>query len=314
MGARASSGVQYWIAEAGDAGRRIDNFLIARLAGVPKSRIYRMLRSGELRVNGHRIKQHYRLAEGDRLRIPPVSLPERGAATAPERMLESINAAIIYEHDHFLVIDKPSGLSVHGGTGIDCGIIEALRQLRPAAPYLELVHRLDRDTSGCLLVAKTPQALRSLHDALRSRDVHKEYLALLAGAWRDGTVTVDQPLRRDIVRGGERRVEARADGRAAVTHFTPVQSFAEATLVSVTLETGRTHQIRAHAAGIGHAIAGDTRYGDRQFNKWCRSHGLKRMFLHAARLSFVTAETGPHDIRAPLPAELKTILEALNPC
>lgn len=299
---------------AEDAEQRIDNFLMRHLKGVPRSRIYRILRRGEVRVNGRRIGPQYRICVGDRVRIPPVrSATPAAQAEGRAQGWGNLAGAILYEDDRYLVLNKPAGMAVHGGSGISFGVIEGLRALRPEARFLELAHRLDRDTSGCLLVAKRRSALRAIHELLRAGRVEKRYLALVQGRWRRGAVTVDAPLRKNQLRGGERMVEVDDTGKAARTAFRPLATYAAATLVEAQLGTGRTHQIRVHAAHIGHPLAGDTKYGDGSFNRAMRSLGLQRLFLHAHTLAF--AEPGmDREIRvdAPLPVELRSVLDALE--
>lgn len=297
------------------AGQRIDNFLLTHLKGVPKSRIYRILRKGEVRVNKGRIKASYRLQEGDSVRIPPVRVAEPGAPVDPGLgVLEAIDQGILYEDKTILVLNKPSGIAVHGGSGISYGVIEALRVLRPDAHYLELVHRLDRDTSGCLLIAKKRSTLRYLHEMLREgKGIDKHYLALVGGPWQGGTKTVDQPLQKNVMQSGERIVRVHPDGKHALSIFTPIERYKSATLVNVDIRTGRTHQIRVHAAHAGHHIAGDTKYGDESFNKQMREKGLKRLFLHARSLSFPVMNSDQHiSVTAPLEDRLEKLLKDLS--
>lgn len=303
--------VRYVEVDASREGQRLDNFLLGQLKGVPKSHVYRLLRRGEVRVNGGRVKPEYRLEAGDRVRIPPVRQAPRvqPGGEGFEWLLERV----LYEDDDVLVLDKPAGLPVHGGSGVAVGVIEALRALRPEGQMLELVHRLDRDTSGCLLLAKRRAALLALHRALRDGHMEKRYLALLHGRWRGGARRIDVPLARDIERGGERLVGVSEEGKAAESRFTPKGFYGPATLVEIALVTGRTHQARVHAAHTGHPIAGDDKYGVRDFNRELRSLGLKRMFLHAARLQFVHPSRDARlEVEAPLPRELSNILERLR--
>jgi len=300
------------------AGQRIDNFLLASLKGVPKSRIYRMLRKGEVRVNKGRIKASYRLQSGDKVRIPPVRVAETAASVSPgQRVLKRIEAGIIAEEKGFLLLNKPSGIAVHGGSGLNYGVIEALRILRPEAPYLELVHRLDRDTSGCLLIAKRRSVLRELHHLLREGEMDKRYLALVKGRWQGGERRVDAPLLKNTLRSGERVVTVSSEGKSAVSIFRPVTVFAHASLVEVSLLTGRTHQIRVHAASIGHPIAGDEKYGDTEFDREMKKYGVRRLFLHARSLGFSLQgldEQAPiHQFTAPLDDELEAVLNSLLP-
>jgi 23S rRNA pseudouridine955/2504/2580 synthase len=295
------------------AGQRIDNFLLARLKGVPRSRVYKLLRGGEVRVNKGRVKPAYRLAAGDAVRVPPVRRPEPGAAlAAPAALAARLAAAILYEDDRVLVIDKPSGVAVHGGSGISVGVIEGLRAMRPGQE-LELVHRLDRDTSGCLVIGKRRSALRALHRQLREGEVDKRYRALLAGSLPRRVVEVTLPLRKFQLRGGERMVQVdQAEGKTARTVFRRIEAYGEATLVDVALYTGRTHQIRVHAASLGAPVAGDAKYGDAAANRALRELGLKRLFLHAAALRFRPREDGePVEVEAPLPADLQALLARL---
>ena len=305
--------VQHLEVSADEAGQRLDNFLRGHLSGVPRSRLYRVIRKGEVRVNGRRAGPETRLAEKDRVRIPPLRAPQAEAPAEPgPALLERIRAAIIYEDEGLLVLDKPGGVAVHGGSGVSFGVIEALRALRPGES-LELAHRLDRDTSGCLLVARRAPVLRTLHALLREGAVEKRYLTLLRGRWNFGTRRIDVPLRTDLRVGGERTVRAAAGGKAAASTFRPVQFFGRlATLVEVALETGRTHQIRVHAEHAGHPVAGDEKYGDAEFNRVLRDCGLARMFLHAHSLSFTWPQGTLFSINTPLPAELAAVLDALS--
>ena len=307
------------IVEIGPAheGQRIDNFLLRELKDVPKSRVYRILRKGEVRINGGRVKPEYRLQAGDALRLPPLRrVPgsadagaTAGSAAGVGRLLE---ARILFEDQRLLVLDKPAGMAVHGGSGVSHGVIEALRAARGDRAELELVHRLDKDTSGCLMLAKRRSLLRELHASLRAGEVEKRYLTLLAGDWQRGKAVIDAPLVTDERRGGERTARVDAGGRRAVSEFHPVQSLRGATLMEVTLATGRTHQIRVHAAHAGHPVAGDRRYGDAGFNARMRELGLRRMFLHAHSLAFDYPGSGvPFHVSAPLDDALRRVLDAL---
>lgn len=302
----------------GQAGQRIDNFLVGQLKGVPKSRIYRMLRRGEVRVNKGRASPRRRLCDGDQVRIPPLRIAAaRPPATASEGLLERLGEAVLYEDDRLLVLNKPAGLAVHGGSGVSLGVIEALRQARPRARFLELAHRLDRDTSGCLLIAKRRSALREVHELLRGDRVGKHYLALVRGVWRGGSFEVDVPLRKDRLQSGERMVRVDADGKRALTRFRALETYPApegvgASLMEVRLGTGRTHQIRVHAAHIGHPVGGDEKYGDREFDRRLRRLGLKRLFLHAAELRFTLSAGVEIQVRAPLEAELNDVLRRLE--
>jgi 23S rRNA pseudouridine955/2504/2580 synthase len=296
------------------AGQRIDNFLLRQLKGVPKSYVYRILRKGEVRVNRGRVKADYRLKAGDSVRIPPVRMADGAAKTVTDsRWREQLANAIIYEDERFMVLNKPSGLAVHGGSGLDFGVIEILRQLRPEQRHLELVHRLDRETSGCLLISKRRSALHTLHELMRENRVDKRYLALLAGSWRKGKREVDLPLKKNTLRGGERVVRVDATGKPAQTQFTRIRRFKRATLVEAVLITGRTHQIRVHSASLGTPIVGDEKYGDADANHWAKGLGLKRLFLHAHSLAIPwPGEKRRIAVKAPLPSGLETFLEKLK--
>ena len=305
--------VRYLEIAEDDAGQRIDHFLIRELKGVPKSRIYRMLRKGEVRVSGRRVKPSYRLQEGDRVRIPPVVL---GETQAPEEIVTTLygrrlEERILYEDEALLVIDKPSGMAVHGGSGLLGGVIEGLRRVRPHSRVLELVHRLDRETSGVLLIAKKRSALRKLHEAFREGEVEKRYLALLAWRWQEEEATIDAPLRKFQLKGGERWVVVdRERGKPACTRFRRLRLLRDATLVEAEPKTGRTHQIRVHAASMGHPILGDERYGSGEANERWRERGLTRLFLHAASMAFRHPKTGKWlEISSPLPEELDRLLK-----
>ena len=310
--AKPASRVRQVSVSADEAGQRIDNFLSRYLKGVPRSHIYRILRRGEVRVNRGRIRPRYKVQAGDTVRIPPVRLePARERVPDPGK-LPAIVGRILYENSRLLVLNKPAGIAVHGGSGLSYGVIEALRALHPEAPYLELVHRLDRETSGCLMIARRRSALRDLHMQLREGRVTKHYLALVNGALT-GPRRVDAPLRKNQVQGGERMVRVQADGKPAATVFRPVSRHGEATLVEAVLETGRTHQIRVHAKHIGHPLAGDEKYGDAEFNRHMKKHGLRRMFLHAHMLEFTDPASGePVNISAPLDDDLKGVLDSLD--
>jgi 23S rRNA pseudouridine955/2504/2580 synthase len=306
--------VQWLDISAEQAGQRIDNFLLRVLKGVPKSRIYRLLRKGEVRVNKGRIGPEYRLASGDQVRIPPVRVAESGAVIPPSGgVLQRLGAAVIYEDERLLVLDKPSGMAVHGGSGLDYGVIEGLRALRPQAPFLELVHRLDRETSGCLMVAKKRSELRMLHELLRGGGVQKRYLLLAMGDWRHGPWQVDAPLRKNQLSGGERIVRVDSQGKPALTRFRCLQAYPGASLMEAELETGRTHQIRVHAAHTGHPLAGDEKYGDPAFNRRLRDVGLRRLFLHAHYLAFRDPERDRSiEVSAPLSEDLREVIQKLE--
>ena len=302
--------------EVGDAaaGQRIDNFLLAQLRGVPKSLVYRILRRGEVRVNKGRVKPSYRVVAGDRVRLPPLRLGLEKVPARPSKALAAqLDQAVLYEDELVLVLNKPAGLAVHGGSGISLGVIETLRALRPGAE-LELVHRLDRDTSGCLLVSKRRSALRRLHAQLREGTVDKRYLVLLAGRLSRPVVEVTAPLRKNLLQGGERMVQVDlAEGKPARTVFRSRRCLGALTLAEVQLDTGRTHQIRVHAAHLGAPVAGDDKYGDASVNARLRALGLKRLFLHAAALSFRPRdEEPPIRVEAPLPEALDNVLKTLE--
>ncbi len=305
--------VQWVDISAEEAGQRIDNFLLRVLKGVPKSRVYRLLRKGEVRVNRSRAKPEYRLQSGDQVRIPPVRVsPDNPASPAPGA-ISRLARSIIYEDDRLLVLDKPAGMAVHGGSGLSFGVIEALRALRPDAPFLELVHRLDRDTSGCLLIAKRRSELRTLHELLRNGQVEKRYLLLALGDWRQGPFKIDAPLLKNLLQGGERVVHVDPAGKASRTRFRCLESYPGASLMEAQLDTGRTHQIRVHAAYAGHPLAGDPKYGDEAFNRRLREMGLKRLFLHAHYIAFEDASRHRSiEVSAPLAGDLRELIQQLE--
>ena len=305
--------VQYLQIAKEAAGQRLDNFLLTQLKGVPKSHVYRLLRKGEVRVNKGRARPDYRLAWGDVVRLPPVRRPEAGAPTAGDRSAGlRLEDHIIHEDDRVIVLDKPSGIAVHGGSGLSRGVIEALRAARPDAPYLELVHRLDRETSGCLLIAKRRSTLRALHELLREGRVEKRYLALVKGRWELGQVRLEDRLRKSV-RGGERMVTVDESGKAATSIFRPVEIGAAASLLEVRIMTGRTHQIRVQAAEAGHPLAGDDRYGDRDYNRRMKGLGLNRLFLHAASIGWEDPKSGEWRLYStPLPRELAEVVSRLD--
>jgi 23S rRNA pseudouridine955/2504/2580 synthase len=294
-----------------EAGQRLDNFVHKHLGDIPRSRVYRVIRKGEVRVNGHRAGPDTRLQAHDKIRIPPVRVkPPEEVGRPSADLQERIRQAIIYEDSRLLVLDKPSGIAVHGGSGISFGVIEALRALRPEE-HLELAHRLDRDTSGCLIVARSTAALRIVHALLREEDTsfEKRYLTLLKGQWDLGKKLIDVPLRTDTRVSGERTVRVDASGKPSLSEFRPVQFFGKrATLMEVGLLTGRTHQIRVHATHAGHPVAGDEKYGDAEFNESMAALGLKRMFLHAHSVSFDWPDGGVFSVNTPLPPELAAVV------
>jgi 23S rRNA pseudouridine955/2504/2580 synthase len=272
-----------------NATQRIDNFLITYLKGVPKSMIYRILRKGEVRVNKKRIKPEYKLNIGDEIRIPPVRMTEKAMPEISTKLnkVADLEKAIIYEDDVLLAINKPSGIAVHGGSGLSFGVIEALRALRPEAKFLELVHRIDRETSGVLLIAKKRSALKSLHEQLRLKQMQKNYLALVKGNWSSDCKVIQAPLLKNVLKSGERVVKVDKDGKPSETRFKVEERFDFATLIKASPVTGRTHQIRIHTQYANHPIAFDDRYGDRQFDAWLAGTKLNRLFLHAASVKFI---------------------------
>jgi len=307
-------GVRHVTVSAEHAGQRLDNFLIRELKGLPKSRVYRLVRKGEVRVNRGRTNARYRLQSGDTVRIPPVRLGEAAPARVPADL---DTGRVLYEDEHLLVVDKPAGVPVHGGTGVAAGVIEALRARRPNQPFLELVHRLDRDTSGCLMLAKSRAALTGLHTALRREaagvSIVKRYTALVRGHPGRRRQVVRAPLRRSAVQGGERMVTVAEDGDPAESVFQLQRPGRAASLVEIELVTGRTHQARVHAAHIGHPVAGDGKYGDREFNKHARRAGLKRLALHARTLELSHPVSGDAlALEAPIPGGFAAAFEVLN--
>ena len=293
-------------------GQRLDNYLLRELKGVPKTRIYRALRKGEVRVNKGRIRPEYRLIEDDVVRVPPIRVSKQSPAS-PGRSLRGILAeSILLETEEFLVINKPFGLAVHGGSGINLGVIESLRAMREPHAYLELAHRLDRDTSGCLLIAKSRRVLKHLQDQMRQRSMDKRYITLVLGRWAKERREVNAPLLKQTVASGERIVRANSEGKPSLTRFKLLKHYADASLLEVKLETGRTHQIRVHCQLVGHPLAGDPKYGNESFNQTLRGVGLKRLFLHAAELAFTSPATGERvKVQAPLPDELQGMLNKL---
>lgn len=298
-------------------GQRLDNFLIRQLKGVPKTHVYRIIRSGEVRVNKGRAGADTRVEMGDVVRVPPVRL----SARAEEKLLRPAPARefpVLFEDEHLIAVDKPAGVAVHGGSGVSFGVIEQLRQARPSARFLELVHRLDRETSGILLVAKRRSALTGLQDQFRDRETGKTYLALAIGAWPANKKVIDLPLHKYLLADGERRVRVVAkddpDGMRSVTLAKVAEKLSGFSLLEVTIKTGRTHQIRVHLASQGHPIAGDDKYGDFELNKTLQKQGLKRMFLHAWRLQFHHPATGERvELLSPLPPDLQKFLEHVRP-
>nr|VFK33227.1 MAG: 23S rRNA pseudouridine955/2504/2580 synthase [Candidatus Kentron sp. MB]VFK35798.1 MAG: 23S rRNA pseudouridine955/2504/2580 synthase [Candidatus Kentron sp. MB]VFK76364.1 MAG: 23S rRNA pseudouridine955/2504/2580 synthase [Candidatus Kentron sp. MB] len=294
--------------------QRIDNFLIAHLKGVPRTHIYRILRRGEVRANKGRVRPDYRLQMGDVVRIPPVRHAQRtDPLPTSAREVSQLQDAILFEAPGLLVLDKPAGMAVHGGSGQRYGVIEALRALRPNAPYLELAHRLDRETSGCLIIAKKRSMLRRLQEGLRQHQLDKRYLLLVQGRWRGKGRRVEIALEKNILRSGERMVRPSDTGKSSVTHFQPIVVSRQASLLEARTITGRTHQIRVHATASGHPVAGDEKYGERKFNREMRRYGLDRLFLHASSLDFpFEGEQANLHARAPLPQELAQLLRNLG--
>ena len=310
--------VQRLVIDEGSAGQRLDNFLIKTLKGVPKTHVYRIVRSGEVRVNKGRATADTRLELGDEVRVPPVRMAEKPPAGAtPAREFP-----VLFEDDHLLAVNKPAGVAVHGGSGVSFGVIEQLRRARPTARFLELVHRLDKETSGVLLIAKKRSALTALQDQFRSRDTGKTYAALVIGSWPANKKVIDVPLHKFTTAEGERRVRAVSpasdEGRRSITLVKLAKAYADFSLLDVTIKTGRTHQIRVHLAGEGHPIVGDDKYGDFALNKslargeavpGCR---FDRMFLHAARLRFDHPASGESiELKAELPPECQELLKHL---
>ena len=315
MNSAGNNSVTYKVISEEEQGQRLDNFLIRHCKGVPKSHIYRILRSGEVRVNSGRVDATYRLCVEDKIRIPPIRIAERPQNEVDEAAKQRVDLPIIYEDDALLVIDKPEGIAVHGGSGVSFGVIEALRRQRPQAKFLELAHRLDRETSGVLLVGKKRSALTALHDMFREHGAgaDKRYLVLVKGRWMNTTQHVKLPLYKYLTESGERRVMVREDGKASHTVFRLLGRWAEMSLLEAQLKTGRTHQIRVHLAHLGFPILGDEKYGDFTHNKNLKREGLKRMALHAWRMAFkhpLSAE--PLECLAPLPDNLKSYIAAVD--
>jgi len=318
--AAAGPSVQHLVVDEAGEGQRLDNFLLRLLKGVPKTHVYRVIRSGEVRVNKGRASADTRLALGDQVRVPPVRVADKAAEARPAPPREF---PLLFEDDHLLAIDKPAGVAVHGGSGVSFGVIEQLRQARPQARFLELVHRLDKETSGILLLAKKRSALTALQDQFRARDTGKTYSALVIGRWPATLKVIDVALHKYLDAGGERRVRTvhaeDASGRRSITLVKVARAFEAYSLLDVTIKTGRTHQIRVHLAHAGHPIVGDDKYGDFTLNKqFARGEGLaglrfERMFLHARQLAFDHPASGERlTLQAPLPAECVTLLTRLS--
>lgn len=304
--------VHYLIVDKDNEGQRIDNFLINYLKNVPKSHIYRILRKGQVRVNSKRVNAFYRIKAEDKVRLPPVFINKEGARVPPSKETENFLASrVLYEDEHLIILNKPSGMSVHAGSTVRIGIIEALRHLYPKLPQLELAHRLDAETSGCLILAKKKRILRELHTLLREGKVTKIYWALTKGKWKRSELRVNLPLRKTYQDGLKHVVSVSQEGKPALTVFSPLKIFKKASLMEATIFTGRTHQIRVHAKYQGHPLACDDRYGDADFNKLSQQLGLKRMFLHARAIDFILPSQNQHiTVTAPLDPELEAALNA----
>lgn len=298
---------------AKEAGQRIDNFLLKQMPGVPKSHVYRLLRSGQVRVDGGRIKPERKLILGEEVRIPPVRMVEKGEAVRPpDKVLNKLRESIIFEDANYLAINKPAGLAAHGGSGVPYGVIEAARAWNKYE-FIELCHRLDRDTSGVLLLAKSRPALLRAQKALKEGTTEKRYFTLLVGRWRGEDRDVDSALISNRLESGERMVEIDDDGRPAKSRFSPKAKYKDVTLCEVQIFSGRTHQIRVHALSLGHPVAGDTKYGDREEQKFLKSLGLKRMFLHSHLFALPKDGDFPKLlINAPMGDELRAVLDKLN--
>lgn len=291
-------------------GQRVDNYLASRLKGLPRSRLYRLIRTGQVRINGKRCKPASRLSEGDQLRIPPVRVASREEVPISDRVIQQLRSCILHQDQSMLVVDKPTGIAVHAGSGLPWGIIDVLRQMFPGE-FLELVHRLDRETSGCLLLARSGAALKQLSSQFREGEIGKRYLCLMDGRLPEAVVEVDAPLAR-MESGQPRRVEVTPDGKPALTRFSRLQSWPGATYAEAELLTGRTHQIRVHAQHLGLPLAGDPLYSDRESQRRWRAQGLKRIFLHAHLLQLNDDDGRPLEFSAPLPAELRSVLDSLE--
>lgn len=311
-----STKVQFLTISPEEAGQRLDNFLVRTLKGAPKSLIYKVIRKGEVRINKGRAKPERKLQAGDIVRVPPVRLGEQAPVAKPSESLETLLCeSVLYEDSGLLIVNKPSGLAVHGGSGINLGLVEALRQIRDTK-YLELVHRLDRDTSGCIILAKKRSVLRQLHEKLRLEKgpdgVDKQYLALVKGHWSARRGSVDVPLKKNELQSGERIVRVDAQGKVSKTLFSLEELLPECSLVRAKPITGRTHQIRVHAQHAKHPLVGDEKYGDEVFNKHMKEQGFQRLFLHASSLSFKLDSGQSVKVEAPLPKELETALHKLR--
>lgn len=298
-------------------GQRLDNYLFRLYRRIPKSRVYKMLKKGEVRVNGSRKKQDYRVQEGDKLRLPPDTVVGAPAEQKPEEVPKSwqerLENAVIFEDENLLVLDKPAGLAVHSGSGIKYGVIEVFRASRPNTPFMELAHRLDRETSGCLLIAKSRPMLMELHTLLRDGGIDKIYRVLVKGQWKGGERRVDNQLVRSGSRGQIRHTEESDEGKDAVSDFRPLERYDDATLMEVQIYTGRTHQIRVQAEGLDHPVLGDDKYGDFPLNREWKKRGLKRLFLHCYEMSFQLPTSGQKlSFQAPLATELQNVVDQLK--
>ena len=306
-------GVRYLTVDEDASGQRLDNYLVKQLKGVPRTRLYRALRKGEVRVNKGRVRADYRLVAGDSVRIPPLHQPRLAARPqVPRYWLEHLEQRVVHEDGDLMVINKPSGLAVHGGSGLNYGLIECLRQLYPERRYLELVHRLDRDTSGLIMIASRPAVLRELHRQLRENEVDKRYLALVSGDWPRNRRRVEAPLEKNVLRSGERMVRVSREGKRSITEFAVLERLGGTTLLEARPITGRTHQIRVHAQQAGFPLLGDEKYGNEEAETQARRLGLRRLFLHAWRLSFALPGTGRIELQADLDHDLEKILTKLR--
>ena len=305
--------VQFFTIEEENYLQRIDNFLITKMKGVPKSKVYKILRKGEVRVNKKRVKPEYKLQINDEVRVPPVRLEEAPTQTLNTKNLVYLENTVLYEDERLLIVNKPSGVAVHGGSGLNYGLIEAFRALRPNAPFLELVHRLDRDTSGCIVIAKKRSALRHLHEQLRNKQMDKTYHALVCGHWPKNRNKVSAKLQKNQLQSGERMVFADENGKPSETRYKLLNTFSDSSLVEAKPITGRTHQIRVHCQFAGHAIANDSKYGDESFSKSVRKLGCKRLFLHAKTIQFIHP-LSEKQVRfdAPYDDSLSSLMSKLN--
>lgn len=306
--------VQFFTVSQDEDGQRLDNYLMSRLKGVPKSALYRVIRKGEVRVNKGRVKPERRLVDGDLVRVPPMRLAEQKVQPEPGlSLVKLLESAVLYDQDGLLVINKPSGLAVHGGSGVNLGLIEALRQMPGNQGFLELIHRLDRDTSGCVMIARKRSVLKRMQDALREREgITKTYIALAQGAWPKNRAEVDVPLQRYLLPNGERMVRVHTEGKPSKTWFRVMNQYREATLLEAKPVSGRTHQIRVHALHVGCPLVGDEKYGDTDLNERLKRQGGKRLFLHAFSLKVSLPNEAPLYFEAPIPTELESLLARLS--